>query len=334
MALGVIDDGYPAGPRDESVTFSASGNDSRTNGDDYNTFRKQGHGGVARAGQEMHHLHQSASNVLHGHSRDRGDYYSRHAHDNTQASTTVEYSSNNGQNNTGTGIGVGPTIKNPPAGLEVKCGPLLNYRRMSEENSSTPTWHGSVLIVTTIGQVPPRLRLHCVGPVGSAQAQEHNGYHEQNSDSRNPNPEGLRTFTAVKLYADPRCEFWRFSIDLPLQGFQSQWEYHIPGLKHLILRDSEAAATKVFVVPSASQSMRIMFHSCNGFSLGTDEDAWSGCALWNDVLRKHKEMPFHVMIGGGDQIYNDGVKAKGPLKKWAELGNPKKCECEAQSIGK
>lgn len=67
-----------------------------------------------------------------------------------------------------------------------------------------------------------------------------------------------------------------------------------------------------------------MFHSCNGFSVGTDEEAWSGPALWNDVLRRHAEVPFHVMIGGGDQIYNDGIRVHGPLREWTEIGNPKK----------
>ena len=30
------------------------------------------------------------------------------------------------------------------------------------------------------------------------------------------------------------------------------------------------------------------------------------------------------MIGGGDQIYNDGIRVDGPLREWADTGNPKK----------
>lgn len=67
-----------------------------------------------------------------------------------------------------------------------------------------------------------------------------------------------------------------------------------------------------------------MFHSCNGFSVGTDEEAWSGAALWNDVMRRHAEVPFHVMLGGGDQIYNDGIRVNGPLATWTAISNPKK----------
>lgn len=56
--------------------------------------------------------------------------------------------------------------------------------------------------------------------------------------------------------------------------------------------------------------------------MGSDEDSFSGPALWNDVLRRHADNPFHVMIGGGDQVYNDGVRVSGPLKEWTEIHNP------------
>lgn len=66
--------------------------------------------------------------------------------------------------------------------------------------------------------------------------------------------------------------------------------------------------------------LRIDFFA--GFSVGTDFSDFSGPALWNDVLRVHSGHPFHVAIGGGDQIYNDGVRVTGPLKPWATIGNP------------
>jgi hypothetical protein len=79
-----------------------------------------------------------------------------------------------------------------------------------------------------------------------------------------------------------------------------------------------------FYVPSKHESFRIMFHSCNGFSVGTDMDTWKGPSLWNDVLRMQAQQPFHVMIGGGDQIYNDSVRVDGPLKPWTTISNPRK----------
>jgi len=42
------------------------------------------------------------------------------------------------------------------------------------------------------------------------------------------------------------------------------------------------------------------------------------------VQKIHKDKPFHVMIGGGDQIYNDGIRVNGPLRKWSTMPNPAK----------
>nr|POE71374.1 uncharacterized protein CFP56_62469 [Quercus suber] len=207
------------------------------------------------------------------------------------------------------GVGTGPQIRSTNNELEVQCGPLLNYRRMSGEHTASPVWHGSVLIVTTPGNDPDALRLSCVGS-GGAQT---NG-HAANLD---------QSFQGSKLYEDPNKAFWQFSIELPFQEQESQWEYLIPRMKSTI-DTRNLSSPKRFSVPSKHESMRIMFHSCNGFSVGTDVDAWSGPALWNDVLRVHDEKPFHVMIGGGDQIYNDSVRVDGPLREWTDIGNPRK----------
>jgi hypothetical protein len=29
-------------------------------------------------------------------------------------------------------------------------------------------------------------------------------------------------------------------------------------------------------------------------------------------------------LGGGDQIYNDGIRVHGPLRAWTDIANPKK----------
>ncbi|KAL8243783.1 hypothetical protein R6Q59_010041 [Mikania micrantha] len=208
------------------------------------------------------------------------------------------------------GYGNGPQIVASTDKVEVLCGPLLNYQRMSEENNHI-WWHGSVLIVTKPGQKTPNLRIRCTGPSNP-------DLHATSSHSeyRPQNVEGL------KLYSDPTKEFWRFTIRFPLLEAECKWQYTIPNVT--FLSDVHPEPIREFYVPSVSESMRIMFHSCNGFSVGTDEDFWSGPALWNDVLRLHSQKPFHVMIGGGDQIYNDGVRVNGPLKSWTDIGNPHK----------
>ncbi|KUJ20274.1 uncharacterized protein LY89DRAFT_682032 [Mollisia scopiformis] len=234
--------------------------------------------------------------------------------------------------------------------LDVRCGPLLNYRRMENKN-----WYGSVLIVTRGGglresPVIPELHLRfdrarlsqeisdenangvsteAYGVVNGVdyrnghqeEAQQHEPINGTGSNGTNvvENGSGESKISGTKLYSDPSNTFWRFDLKVPMQKFELHCHYEIPGLS---FETGEKNDKQSFFVPAISQSMRIMFHSCNGFSVGTDEEAWSGAALWNDVIRVHKRAPFHVMLGGGDQIYNDGIRVNGPLRPWTDIGNP------------
>ncbi|KAI5921458.1 hypothetical protein F4810DRAFT_678163 [Camillea tinctor] len=207
-------------------------------------------------------------------------------------------------------------------GREIVCGPLLNYRRM-EGN----IWHGSVLIVTRGGgktqTFQPSLHIGRVEVARSQQGLVHEG------DDVNGATNGNGTLVSnhgtdvqgVCLYSDPRCTFWSFAISCDMAETETKWAYSIADVRY---KSQTQAPTSYFFIPAVNESMRIMFHSCNGFSVGTDEEAWSGLALWNDVLRSHAQAPFHVMIGGGDQIYNDGIRVHGPLREWTDIGNPKK----------
>jgi len=216
-------------------------------------------------------------------------------------------------------------------GLKVRCGPLLNYRRMENE-----TWFGSVLIITIGGGVEgdfvPELQLRIIGGAHTAGAgseeelRKENGVYVNNaSEARNqpyggvsvvdsengpdltptthlPSPGTHSNGTAngagrikvrgTKLYSDPSNTFWRFDLRVPMEQTEIQCEYTIPGLS---FPQDKKTDRQSFFIPAISESFRIMFHSCNGFSVGTDEEAWSGPALWNDVLRVHKKTPFHVM---------------------------------------
>ncbi|KAK3330140.1 hypothetical protein B0H66DRAFT_586547 [Apodospora peruviana] len=188
-------------------------------------------------------------------------------------------------------------------GKLVTSGPLLNYRRMEGTR-----WIGSVLVVTKGGgrEQPhkPTLRLRKAAATSSG----------NESDETEIEP--------TCLFSDTRNTFWRFDLAVKMDhSAETKWEYELPGLR---FESETKPRTNSFFVPAATESMRIMFHSCNGFSVGTDEDAWSGPCLWNDVMRRHKEVPFHVMIGGGDQIYNDGIRVHGPLREWTGVQNPKK----------
>ena len=188
-----------------------------------------------------------------------------------------------------------------PDGRDIAVGPLINYRRM--EGS---TWIGSVLVVTRGGgktqSFVPGLTLRRADPAGGeAEASEIPG---------------------ICLYSDPRNTFWRFDLSASMGQADAKWEYELPGLR--FTGSKTKPHVNSFWVPAVTESMRIMFHSCNGFSVGTDEEAYNGACLWKDVLRRHGDAPFHVMLGGGDQIYNDAIRVSGPLRAWTDIGNPKK----------
>ncbi|KAK1597923.1 uncharacterized protein LY79DRAFT_322091 [Colletotrichum navitas] len=218
--------------------------------------------------------------------------------------------------------------RDAPDGREIICGPLLNYRRMDGDR-----WYGSVLVIAKGGGKTQSFAPHLVlRPVDAANGQQaHTESNGVNGTNGTVNSEGSRAAngdsasgTEIQgqcLYSDPRNTFWAFDLSLPLSEAEARWEYSIPDMRQSATIRPDRFH---FFVPAINESMRIMFHSCNGFSVGTDEDAWSGPALWNDVNRHHKERPFHVMLGGGDQIYNDGIRVDGPLREWTEIANPKK----------
>lgn len=119
----------------------------------------------------------------------------------------------------------------------------------------------------------------------------------------------------ARLFADPDRDvtFWRFNIEVELQDQQ----------QHIAYRINRGPAMG-FWVPARGETMNIMFHSCNGFSLSVNPDNFSGPdPLWRDVLNTHQTRPFHVMIGGGDQIYNDRVMLETQhFGEWTRMRNP------------
>lgn len=116
-----------------------------------------------------------------------------------------------------------------------------------------------------------------------------------------------------RLHAERGYTFWRFSVEVELREKEQRIAYRI----------NRGPATG-FWVPAKNQSMNIMFHSCNGFSVSVNPDELSGPdPLWRDVLNNHQSRPFHVMIGGGDQLYCDAVMKKTDLfQDWLMIRNP------------
>nr|POE49535.1 uncharacterized protein CFP56_50452 [Quercus suber] len=122
-----------------------------------------------------------------------------------------------------------------------------------------------------------------------------------------------REVRGVRLHAERGCTFWRFNIEVELGRKQNRVAYRI-----------NKGPAVGFWVPARGETMNIMFHSCNGFSLSVDSHSFSGPdPLWRDVLNRHQRRPFHVMLGGGDQIYNDAAMRDTDLfREWLATKNP------------
>jgi hypothetical protein len=144
------------------------------------------------------------------------------------------------------------------------------------------------------------------------------GAADRNPASRRPQYDGekagkYKEVRGFRLHAERGVTFWRFNIEIELRDKQQRIAYRI----------NRGPATG-FWVPARGQAMNIMFHSCNGFSHDIDPNQYCGPdPMWRDVLNTHQTQPFHVMLGGGDQIYNDRVMEETTLfKEWMDIKNP------------
>ncbi|KXG53121.1 uncharacterized protein PGRI_001710 [Penicillium griseofulvum] len=123
-----------------------------------------------------------------------------------------------------------------------------------------------------------------------------------------------RDIPGARLYADAARDvtFWRFNLEVELSTAQQRIAYRI-----------NQGPALGFWVPPAGEAMNIMFHSGNGFSPSVDSDRVCGPdPLWRDILNEHQTRPFHVMIGGGDQIFNDSVITESTFfQEWIKIKN-------------
>lgn len=172
----------------------------------------------------------------------------------------------------------------PPTkdGLQIHCGPILRLSGLLENNQ--PNWRGLILLVTK-GEVEPEVTFF-VGPADEKDAPA--GWQKPQQGS----------FPGTNFHSEQGFQFWRFKVQLQLEAYEQRVRYSINGQQN----DAHA-----FFVPGADQSMNVMSFSCNGFSLATDTSQYK-LSLWLDVLKKHQKQHYHVMLGGGDQIYCDAIK--------------------------
>lgn len=172
--------------------------------------------------------------------------------------------------------------------VNILCGPILRLWGTLEDGAKT--YRASIMLVTESAE--PKIT-YTAGPVEKSDVELAQG--EFPAEMYHETKEGL--------------QFWRFDVELDIQEYEQRVRYHVNDVHN---------PAHQFFIPALHDSMNVVAYSCNGFSLGTDTTPWQ-LSLWLDVLRKHAtSQRYHVMLGGGDQIYNDALKKDcKTLETWA-----------------
>lgn len=186
----------------------------------------------------------------------------------------------------------------------VDVGPLLRYDTVDANG----VYHAFALIVTDHAspseQVsPPMLRYTPL--LADEQGAQVSGQTMQSQAAQ------------IWAYADESGHlhrFWRFKLEIQLIEYAQIVAYDIPG----------ACEAIQFHVPARHENFRWAGHSCNGFSSSTPTEEWNGAdPLWNDLLAEHAKKPFHMCMGGGDQLYNDKIANEEELTEVLNSDNTK-----------
>ncbi|KAL4399767.1 hypothetical protein ACI68E_002676 [Malassezia pachydermatis] len=175
---------------------------------------------------------------------------------------------------------------------KVDVGPLLRYDTVDAQG----VYHAFALIVTEHDaneqiRAPPMLQY--VATAGN-----------QNT-SPPMQAEGLKLW----VYNDETRKshvFWRFKIEIHMMDVPQVVAYTV--LNATELHD--------FHVPAHQENFRWAGYSCSGFSSSVDTEEYGGPdPLWNDLLLEHvNNKPFHILMGGGDQVYSDKIANQPELK--------------------
>lgn len=164
--------------------------------------------------------------------------------------------------------------------MGIRLGPVLGFR-----GASDGVWNVSALVTVDDGKAPA-VTLDAPGTTAA---------------------------TGKKLGAvrGERSELtlWRFDFGIKQGEEALAVTYTVGGDRHK------------FHVPPIGVAPRMAYGSCNGFSsLKLLKSTKNPNALWKDVLVKHGELPFHLLLLGGDQLYSDSIWEEiRPLADWAAL---------------
>lgn len=187
----------------------------------------------------------------------------------------------------------GPVIKEKG----IVCGPVL---RLINVDYQKKLYRGSMLIVVRGDVSAPHVTFEMGPSLEIEQFQLTGG-----------------EFSGTMFYSENDLKFYRYSIEITMTEHEQMCKYAI---------DGEALPQYRFFVPSYGTNFNTISVSCNGFSLAVDTTQFKG-SMWYDILKKHGDVHYNVILGGGDQIYSDSIKlycksfgkwlqTKDPLKKY------------------
>ncbi|KZT74001.1 hypothetical protein DAEQUDRAFT_720843 [Daedalea quercina L-15889] len=223
--------------------------------------------------------------------------------------------------------------------LQLMAGPLLRYDTVDRQG----IWHGAALIVTADAGSdydPSPVLTYTWDPTRPSQLSRSQSRasrsgltvdlaphpadpHSTSRPDYDSIPSGPNVITkrsnGQELYVyvghSGTFTFWRFMLDIPLGSTETRITYSVN--RGLPLN---------FFVPGRTDNMRWAAYSCNGFSAGVNANDFCGPGfhsgydpVWIDLLAKHAERPFHALVGGGDQLYCDGVVREPELQEWVSL---------------
>jgi hypothetical protein len=94
-----------------------------------------------------------------------------------------------------------------------------------------------------------------------------------------------------------------YEISVTLTAVEQCLKYSVNGKKYS------------FAIPSLNQPLNVLYTSCNNKYQAK---------VWLEIQRQHSTKPYHLAIGGGDQIYMDAVWELPSLAKWTALSSSAK----------
>ncbi|TPX64988.1 hypothetical protein SpCBS45565_g05482 [Spizellomyces sp. 'palustris'] len=233
----------------------------------------------------------------------------------------------------------------PAAPLKPLYGPFLNFHNVDLDKNM---WLGNILFVHHMSRSPPRIHVHSkidggrwADPVILDEDISGTGYSAVRYDLQvsleiGP-PEPLLDATEVGdpqarhlkqqgvETGEPRVSSGRsqkvtYTVD-PQEVSSAQGNGTTEGVDSTI----SGGTAYEFYVAARDEPWHWAFYSCNGFGTDTKnpEEKYDGVRpLWRDKLAIHKKRPLHLMVGCGDQIYQDDFFFHcHSLRQWLDITN-------------